>query len=160
MRGLFPRAFRPITTAAVVTVLLAACTASSVPSISPPPSASATPAPAASIEPTTASSTPAASVEPTALAAWPLDTNGAGSPGDPLTFVGTHEFGHGAVVLDGVTAYGATAGAGPLDTTASFTVAAWVTLSEQSPFGSVLSQVGDTAAAFYLGMGEGTGPSP
>ena len=96
-----------------------------------------------------------ASIEPSALAAWPLDADGDGSPGEPLTFVGTHEFDHGAVVLDGVTGYGSTSGAGPLDTTASFTVAAWVTLSETSPFGNVLSQIGETAAAFYLGVGEG-----
>ncbi len=141
MRGLFLRAFRQVAILAVVTALLAACTASIAPSVPPTPRTSATPA-------------PAASVEPTPLAAWQLDTNGDGSPGEPLSFVGAHEFDHGAVVLDGVTGYGATTGAGPLDTTASFSVAAWVTVSEPSAFGSVLSQIGETAAAFYLGVGE------
>ncbi len=150
-RALFPRASN--LTAIAAALLLAACTAGTTPSAS-----ATTPVPSASVEPTptvSAMSTPAASVEPTPLAAWQLDNNGDGSPGDPLTFVGTHEFDHGAVVLDGVTGYGTTAGPGPLDTTASFTVAAWVTVGEKSPFGTVLSQVGETASAFYLGLGEG-----
>ena len=50
---------------------------------------------------------------------------------------------------------GATSGAGPLDTTASFTVAAWVTVSAKAPFPSVVSQAGDTSVAFVLGVGRG-----
>ena len=150
MPGLFPRAAKLTAVAAVL--LLAACPAGTSSSVPPPtePSASAEPAPTVS-----ATSTPAASVEPTPLASWSLDTGGDGSPGEPLSFVGTHEFDHGAVVLDGVTGYGTTAGPGLLDTTASFTVAAWVTVGQKSPFGTVLSQVGETASAFYLGLGEG-----
>jgi hypothetical protein len=158
MRGLGLRALRLIALAAIVTVLLAACGAASPPSVPLTPGTSAAPAPAASVGSAPATSAPPPSAEivlPTPLAAWPLDGDGAGSPGEPLTFVGTHQFDHGAVVLDGVTGYGTTAGPGPLDTTASFTVAAWVTVGEKSPFGNVLSQVGETAAAFYLGLGEG-----
>src|SRR4051794_14981025 len=157
MRGLFLRAFRLVAVPALVTILIAACSGSAAPTSAPTnaPSAAETNSsrntPTPGTPPTPA---PSATAEPIPLAAWHLDADGTGSPGEPLTFVGTHAFDHG-VVLDGVTGYGATPDAGPLDTTSSFTVAAWVSVSDKTAFASALSQVGETAAAFYLGVGEG-----
>ena len=59
------------------------------------------------------------------------------------------------MVLDGATGYGETGSTGPLDTTESFTVAAWVSADRVVPFATAISQVGQVAAAFYLGLGDG-----
>ena len=90
---------------------------------------------------------------PSPLAVWELDGNGQGAPGDTLTFVGGYEFGKDSVVLDGLTAFGGTGASGPLDTTASYTAAAWVTLDDPAEYAVAVSQLGDVAAAFFLGVG-------
>lgn len=145
----------------LVAVLMTACTAA------PPITPAGTPTPApASAAPPAATATATTAVEPAddtpaAIAAWELDGDGLATIGGgrtlggALTFTGIHEFSEDAVVLDGRTAYGATSGSGPLNTTASFSAAAWVTIAGEAEFASVLSQVGNVAAAFYLGIGEG-----
>ena len=97
----------------------------------------------------------AAGDAPAPVAMWEFDGDGHATVSSLLTFAGIHEFGDDAVVLDGHTGYGATSDAGPLDTTSSFSTAAWVTLSHAADYATVLSQTGDVAAAFYLGTGEG-----
>lgn len=101
---------------------------------------------------------------PEPLAAWGLDGDGRATVGgephgiynpQSLRFIGVHEFDPDSVVLDGYTAYGATRGPGPLDTTSSFTAEGWVTLAREAEFANVLSQIGDVAAAFFLGTASG-----
>ena len=130
------------------------------------PARNGTPSIAPASTAASASSTPEASGNTTDLApapvvAWELDGDGLATIGGgrtlggALTFTGVHEFSEDAVVLDGRTAYGATSGSGPLDTTSSFSAAAWVTIAGEAEFASVLSQVGNVAAAFFVGTGEG-----
>jgi len=93
--------------------------------------------------------------------AWELDGDGKAADGDlPLTFSGKHELGAEAVSFDGATGSAETSAPGPVDTTGSFSVAAWVSLSPPAlPGGAqyvdAVSQLGDEAAAFYLGVAEG-----
>lgn len=59
---------------------------------------------------------------------------------------------HGDVlVFDGVTGYASAPAPLRLDTTKSFTVAAWVSYEEERAFANVVSQIGDVAASFFLG---------
>jgi hypothetical protein len=102
---------------------------------------------------------PAQSADPAAApaAAWTFGAAAdTGSEAAGLAFVGGHVLGTAGVALDGGTAYGTTDAPGPIDTTSSFTVAAWVSPNRPAPFAAALSQIGDVAAAFYLGFGEGT----
>lgn len=123
-------------------ILLASCADAASPSIPPVVVASASP------------DGEGVGNRPAPVAAWELNGDGLATTGGALTFTGVHEFSEDAVGLDGRTSYGAT-GSGPLDTTSSFTAAAWVTIAREAEFASVLSQVGNLAAAFYLGTGEG-----
>jgi hypothetical protein len=94
------------------------------------------------------------------VAAWTLDGDGNSAAGAaPLTFTGGHEFTDEAVSLDGASGAGATASPGPVDTQDSFTVAAWVHLGSPAlggdSFPAAVSQLGEEAAAFYLGVAGG-----
>lgn len=92
---------------------------------------------------------------------WPLDGSGRPAAGDvELAFSGSYDLGGEAVALDGGSGFAATSGPGPVDTTESFSVAAWVNLSPPRRLGgdqfpAAVSQTGEVAAAFYLGVGEG-----
>lgn len=98
---------------------------------------------------------------PSPTNAWLLAGDGKPAAGDlQLTFSGTYELTATAAAFDGASGFAATNGPGPVDTTTSFSVAAWVSLSPPrrvggSEFAAALSQLGDEAAAFYLGIGEG-----
>lgn len=93
--------------------------------------------------------------------AWPLDGDGEPAAGDTaLTFNGAVDLADGAATFDGASGFARTTTPGPLDTTASFTVAAWVSLHPPTfeggaEYATAVSQLGDVAAAFYLGVGEG-----
>lgn len=93
--------------------------------------------------------------------AWELDGDGLPADGDlPLTFSGKHQLGAEAVSFDGATGSGETSAPGPVDTTDSFSVAAWVSLSPPAlpggaQFVDAVSQLGDEAAAFFLGVADG-----
>jgi hypothetical protein len=78
-----------------------------------------------------------------------------------LTFLGGHEFAPEAVSFDGASGFAASPAPGPVKTTDSFSVAAWVSLSASGltgrpAFADAVSQLGDEAAAFYLGVAEGS----
>ena len=132
--------------------LIAACAAETAPGGTPSTLPASTVASASSTSEASGTTT---DDTPAAVAAWELDGDGLATLGGALTFTGVHEFSDDAVALDGRTAYGATSASGPLDTTSSFSAAAWVTIAHEAEFASVLSQVGTVAAAFFLGTGEG-----
>lgn len=137
----------PTSAIAMVTLALltGGCAAATPPPVDAPTAGSSSASPATPATPTTAAGP---------VAAWRLAGDGSGDPGPDLAFTGGSRVGGAGVVLDGTTGYGSTPGGGPLDTTRSFTVAAWVSLDEVRPFATAVSQVGDVAAAFYLGRGE------
>lgn len=88
---------------------------------------------------------------------WPLDGDGEPAVGDAaLTFWGGFDLSDEAVAFDGVTGFGSTPGAGPMVTTESFSVAAWVNLARPADYPTAVSQLGDVAAAFFLGYAEGS----
>ena len=132
--------------ALLATALVAGCSGSAAPvSVGTPPPASAA---ATTTRPTTA-------VEPVNV--WALDGAGEATIGGAdLAFFGTFEQAQKAIAFDGVTGFGSTAGSGPLITTSSFSVAAWVNLARPAEFATAVSQLGDVAGAFYLGVGEGS----
>ncbi|HEX5828061.1 MAG TPA: LamG domain-containing protein [Candidatus Limnocylindrales bacterium] len=142
----------------LVPVIAAALVAGCSPAAPPSPRAPAVDGP--SLPPASPSSPPSESAAPSAAppaVVWAFDAGAASGTGtDDLAFVGGHALGTAGVALDGATARGTTDGPGPIDTTASFTVAAWVSPNRPAPFAAALSQLGDMAAAFYLGFGEGT----
>ena len=76
--------------------------------------------------------------------------------GVALEVSGGHEFAENAASFDGRTGFAASSEAAPMTTTSSFSVSAWVSLADPVEFANVVSQVGQEAAAFYLGTGEGT----
>lgn len=73
-----------------------------------------------------------------------------------LEFSGGHEFTGNAVTFDGQTGFGASVEPSPVNTASSFSVSAWVSLAEPVEFAAAVSQVGEEAAAFFLGIGEST----
>jgi hypothetical protein len=93
--------------------------------------------------------------------AWPLDGDGEPAAGDvTLSFDGSVELADGAAVFDGASGFASTAASGPIDTTASFSVAALVSLHPsafegRAEYATAVSQLGEVAAAFFLGVGEG-----
>jgi hypothetical protein len=93
--------------------------------------------------------------------AWALDGDGDPVDGDlPLTFSGAYQLGAEAVSFDGATGSAETSASGPVETTDSFSVAAWVSLNPPAlpggaEFVTAVSQLGDEAAAFYLGVADG-----
>jgi hypothetical protein len=94
---------------------------------------------------------------PEPFVAWELD--GAGTPvvgKVELEFDGSYEFGSESVAFDGVTGAANSAAPGLIDTTKSFSVAAWVSLDHAADHHvTAVSQIGEVAAAFYLAFGEG-----
>jgi hypothetical protein len=87
--------------------------------------------------------------------AWELDGDGtAAAGGIELGFVGAYALGEEAVSFDGHTGHAITATPGPLDTTESFTVTAWVNYAAPSEIAAAVSQLADSTGAFQLGIGE------
>lgn len=99
-------------------------------------------------------------VAPAPSYVWSFEEGGAAEVGDvTLTMAGTWEQAEGAVSLDGGSGHAASVDPGPVVTTDSFTVAAWVSLPPlrllgQHVFATVVSQEGSQAAAFFLGAAE------
>jgi len=93
--------------------------------------------------------------------AWDLNGDGDPAVGNvSLTFSGRHELAADAVSFDGAMGSAASPAPGPVNTTESFSIAAWVSLSPPvmvggAEFAAAVSQLGDEAAAFYLGIAEG-----
>jgi hypothetical protein len=115
----------------------------------------------ATATPQPASPTPAAASTDTALAqpdyAWPLTGDGRPSAGGfELSFEGAYVSSASGTTFDGQTGFATTTAPGPLDTTASFSVAAWVTLGPGDPYPAAISQLGEVSAAFFLGYAEGS----
>ncbi|MFA4841939.1 MAG: LamG domain-containing protein [Agrococcus sp.] len=73
-----------------------------------------------------------------------------------VTLEGGAELTDGVLVLDGLTGF-ATAPAPPeFDTRESFTVSTWVALGGEAPFVNAVSQIGEVAGSFFLGVAEGS----
>lgn len=88
---------------------------------------------------------------------WALAGDGEPAIGDAaLSFFGGFELTEEAVAFDGVTGFGTTSAGGPVATTESFSVAAWVNLAGPADYAAAVSQLSDVAAAFYLGFAEGS----
>jgi hypothetical protein len=154
-------------TGLVAGVLIAALTGcageGSAPEASPPPDQEAEPV-ATEPEVEDQDAGPSEEAEesaPVPSHAWPLDGDGEPTAGDvALIFDAGVELADGAAVFDGASGSASTSAPGPIDTTASFSVAAWVSvhppaLVERTEFATAVSQLGDVAAAFFLGVGEG-----
>ena len=105
---------------------------------------------------TIASASPNPSESPVPVAAWNLDGDGSASVGNSaLEFSGAYEFSDTAVALDGYTGSGSTSAPGPIDTTVSFSVSAWVNYADRvSDVSTAVSQYGEVSYAFALGVGE------
>jgi hypothetical protein len=73
-----------------------------------------------------------------------------------LDVAGAHELTPNAISFDGVTGYVASQRTGPVQVTRSFSVSAWVSLAQETDYAAAVSELGDEAAAFYLGIGENT----
>jgi len=128
-------------------LLLAACAAATG---SPPAATVATTASPASAAPTPATEAPASPAF-----AWALDGDGRPSAGDVAVDVGGfYDFSDGALALDGWTGNAATRGPGPIDLTSSFTVTAWVSYEGKDRYAAAVSQLGDVAGLFHLGVGD------
>lgn len=122
--------------------------------------------PAAANEPTTTRST-ASAVETTTTtesadlaapdpdAGWAFNGDGkADTGGADLEFMGAHEVGSEAVAFDGHSGHAITSGPGPIDTTASFTVTAWVNYAAKTEIAAAVSQLADVTGIFQLGVGD------
>jgi hypothetical protein len=107
---------------------------------------------------TTSSAAPSGDeAAPAPALAWTFGNTAITDAGQvDLEFSGGNEFAGNAVTLDGRTGFGASVQSGPVDTISSFSVSAWVSLAEPVEYAAAVSQVGDEAAAFYLGIGEST----
>jgi hypothetical protein len=57
-------------------------------------------------------------------------------------------------VFDGETGFGITDAPGPVSAQGSFSVAAWVSLARPAEFAAAVSQLGDIAGVFFLGVAE------
>ncbi|MGI8829486.1 MAG: LamG domain-containing protein [Candidatus Limnocylindria bacterium] len=104
------------------------------------------------------SDTPAASAAglPDPDFAWALNGDGSASAGGvDLEFSGAHELSDEAVSFDGFTGYGATPIPGPLDTTASFSVSAWVNYADRTAaIAEAVAQLGEVTGLFNLGVAD------
>jgi hypothetical protein len=131
----------------ITSVLLAACATKNE---LPPEVATATVAVAS------APASPTLSGKPLSVAAWNLDGDGTASAGDSaLEFSGAYEFSDTAVSLDGYTGNASTSAPGPIDTTASFSVSAWVNYADRvSDISVAVSQLGEVTGLFGLGVGD------
>lgn len=96
-----------------------------------------------------------ADLEP--MLAWTFGDEVASQAGEvDLEFSGGHEFAGNAVSFDGRTGFGASYASAPINTTSSFSVSAWVSLADPPEYAAAVSQVGQEAASFFLGIGEST----
>lgn len=119
------------------------------------PTSDAPPDPPASDAAATSEVTDAPALEPDFR--WPLAGDGTADAGSvDLTTDGGATWSSDGLTLDGVTGYAASPEPGPIDTTKSFTVMAWVKPDGIVPFSNVASQLGEVAGAFFLGYGEYT----
>ena len=124
-------------------------TATSAPTSDEPPD------PTASDAAATSEVTDAPALEPDFR--WPLAGDGTADAGSvDLTTDGGATWSSDGLTLDGVTGYAASPDPGPIDTTKSFTVMAWVKPDGIVPFSTAVSQLGEVAGAFFLGYGENT----
>ncbi|MCV0402613.1 MAG: hypothetical protein K5924_02765 [Chloroflexi bacterium] len=136
---------RPTLPASLALLTVLAVTACTATAASPAPRSSATSVPSAPSEPM-----------PEPVNAWTLRGTGRAAAGNAdLTLEGGHEPSTESVAFDGVSGWGGTSDPGPVNTMASFSVAAWVSLAEQRDFAVAISQQGDVAGAFFLGVAEG-----
>lgn len=105
---------------------------------------------------TVVSASPNPSENPVPVAAWNLDGDGTASVGaSALEFSGAYEFSDTAVALDGYTGNASTSAPGPIDTTTSFSVSAWVNYADRvSDFSVAVGQLGQVTGAFGLGVGD------
>lgn len=144
---------RSLTVASIgVATVLSACggtaeePAASGPSFQPAPSAT---------EVASTPADPSATVSP--VLAWTFGDAATTDAGDvELALFGGHELAGTAVTFDGRTGFAATKVSAPITTTSSFSVSAWVSLTDPVEYAAAVSQVGEEAAAFYLGLGEST----
>ena len=102
--------------------------------------------------PTIAPTVKSVDTAPEPTFAWSLDGNGDASVGGvDLDFTGSYELAADAVAFDGVTGSAASRDPALIDTENSFSVAAWVNLDHEVEHAVAVSQIGEVAAAFYLG---------
>lgn len=102
--------------------------------------------------PASAPTATAVGAAPDPVFAWRLDGDGAASVGDiDLEFSGSYRNEVESVAFDGVTGSASSTGSGLIETTKSFSVAVWVNLDHDVEHAIAVSQVGEVAAAFYLG---------
>lgn len=98
--------------------------------------------------------------EPTADATgpanvWPLTGPEASTGGVALSLKEGAQWSDDGLTVDG-TGYASTSTPGPIATDSSFTVSAWVRPTGQpGEYASIISQSGDVAGAFFLGIAEG-----
>lgn len=98
-----------------------------------PDDTTAAPAPESTVTPTVAPTLPTGM--PTPVAAWSLRGDGHDSVGDlDLEFVGDYTLTAHGVAFDGLSGEALTLGPGPLDTTQSLTLSAWVTYTNKLTF--------------------------
>ena len=89
--------------------------------------------------------------------AWSFGGEATIRAGDvDLEFTGGYEFAGNAVSFDGLTGFGASVMPAPVNTTSSFSVSAWVSLADPPEYAAAVSQVGEEAASFFLGVGQST----
>jgi hypothetical protein len=141
----------PVVLASILTVALTACAGGgSDPSVSDDP------------EPGAEAAAEEREPDPVPSHAWLLEGDGEPVAGEvALTFDGTVELTDDAAAFDGASGFASTTAPGPIDTTASFSVTAWVslhppTLPGGAEYATAVSQLGDVAAAFLLGVGDGS----
>lgn len=95
------------------------------------------------------------SEEPGAANVWSLTNAGASVGGVALSAQDGAKWTDEGLRVDGV-GYASTSRPGPITTDASFTVSAWARPTAQpEEYAVVLSQAGDVAGAFFLGVAEG-----
>jgi hypothetical protein len=109
--------------------------------------------PPESAEATVAPSTGDAAPEP--MLAWSFGDAATTEAGDvDVEFSGGYEFVGNAVTFNGRNGFGTSVVPAPVNTTASFSVSAWVSAADPVQYATAVSQVGTEAASFYLGFGE------
>ncbi len=73
-----------------------------------------------------------------------------------LSASGLYDQSPNAISFDGLTGYLVSEGSGPVKVTKSFSVSAWASLAHEADAGAIVSQVGEEAGGFSLGIGEST----
>ncbi len=86
---------------------------------------------------------------------WELSSTGSATAGEfDVEFLGAFDAALGAVSFDGYTGHATTTAPFPLDTTSSFTIAAWVNYAASSEIAAAVSHLGEVTGLFQLGVGE------